>query len=154
MKEKPPKPPQTVQRPSRARAYPPSRLIGLRPPWRPGESGNPDGVRKAIAEARRLAQQHSLFGIQRLIELAADEDSRVSTIAVQTLLGYGIGKPVEAPAEESREPLPIDVKKLSPERRMQLREIINEYMARADGPPAENAPVDAEFHDVKEPTND
>ncbi len=73
-------------------------------PFEPGQSGNPGGRPKVIAELRELARQHTPAAIEELARLALkarNEAVRIS--AIRELLDRGYGK---APTSL---PVPIDL---------------------------------------------
>lgn len=88
-------------------------LKNLRP-WQPGQTGNPSGLPKAAHEIRKLAREHGPWVIERLRELAADNDGRVAVLACKELLDRGYGKPSDELAREQPRAL-FDLTKLSPE---------------------------------------
>lgn len=61
-----------------------------------GQSGNPSGRPKQNAEVKRLAREHSVAAIQRIVALAASEDERIALAAAQALLDRAYGKPAQA----------------------------------------------------------
>ena len=65
--------------------------------WKPGQSGNPGGRPKDIAEVRDLARQHTAVAIAALVEIAKSgksESARVS--AAEALLDRGYGRPAQS----------------------------------------------------------
>ncbi len=69
---------------------------GLRP-WQPGQSGNPSGLPKGVAEVRAAAREHTALAILTLAEIAGNAEAppsaRVS--AAEALLDRGWGKSVQ-----------------------------------------------------------
>ena len=98
----------------------PSRKSGLRPPWKPGQSGNPSGYSGLYGETVRLAREASPTAIRRMIELTQSADERVATVAINSILDRAWGKPREAkPEEEQARPI-IDTSRLTEEQRQAL----------------------------------
>jgi hypothetical protein len=64
-------------------------------PFKKGQSGNPGGRPKAVAEVQELARQHTTDAVQTLVSIMTDPKSapaaRVS--AANSLLDRGYGKP-------------------------------------------------------------
>lgn len=62
--------------------------------FRPGQSGNPGGRPKEVAEVRDLARQHTTAAIETLAALMADEKTPASArvAAAESLLNRGWGK--------------------------------------------------------------
>ncbi len=104
--------------------------------WQSGQSGNPSGRPKIIAEVRALARAHTETAIEALVEIVgnakAPPAARVS--AANALLDRGYGRPesridatIESPTQQ------FDLTKLSDERFALLSEILEE--TRVDGEP-------------------
>ncbi|HLK93934.1 MAG TPA: hypothetical protein VKZ18_28840 [Polyangia bacterium] len=64
---------------------------GLRP-FRPGQSGNPGGRSKAIAEVEKLALKRSPQAIEELMRIAKGR-GLAAVRAAETVLAYGVGRP-------------------------------------------------------------
>jgi len=62
-------------------------------PYKPGESGNPNGRPKVNAYVRDLARAHTEAAINALAEALKNE--RTSVAAATALLDRGYGKPVQ-----------------------------------------------------------
>ena len=54
--------------------------------WRPGQSGNPTGKSKRFDEIRALAKDHSMRGLERIIELVDSDDERIALMAAKEVL--------------------------------------------------------------------
>lgn len=59
-----------------------------------GQSGNPGGRPKGVAEVRDLARQHAPEAIERLVKIMRDGEDRAAIAAASILLDRGFGKPV------------------------------------------------------------
>jgi len=64
-------------------------------PWKKGQSGNPGGRPKGIAEITALCQQKSPAATKRIFQLIESEDERVALAAAQTVLDRAYGKPMQ-----------------------------------------------------------
>ena len=65
--------------------------------FRPGQSGNPTGLPKGVAEVRAAARQHTAAAIATLAEIAASRKAPASArvSAAEALLDRGWGKAVQ-----------------------------------------------------------
>lgn len=68
-----------------------------------GQSGNPGGRPKAIAELVALAREAAPGAFQRVVSLVQDEDPRVALAAAQEVLNRAYGKPAQVQAGEGGE---------------------------------------------------
>lgn len=68
-----------------------------------GQSGNPGGRPKAVAEIMTLARSHAPDAFQRVVSLVNDPDPRVSLAAAQEVLNRAYGKPPQAQTGEGGE---------------------------------------------------
>jgi hypothetical protein len=67
-------------------------------PFKPGQSGNPGGRPKVLAEVRGLAQRQGREAVKRLIQLMRSENESVALRAAVELLDRGYGKPIQGVA--------------------------------------------------------
>ena len=65
-------------------------------PFKKGQSGNPGGRPKEVAEVRKLAQEHGRAAIERLVELMASENERTAVAACEAILNRGYGRPPQS----------------------------------------------------------
>ena len=74
------------------------RLANLRPPWRPGISGNPSGRSKHNVDLQQLARDRTVDAIGTLINVMrnANAASAARVSAAIALLDRGWGRPTEA----------------------------------------------------------
>jgi hypothetical protein len=63
--------------------------------WKPGQSGNPGGRPKVVAEIRELARQHGYDAIRRLVDLMGSKNENVAVRACEALLDRGYGRPLQ-----------------------------------------------------------
>ena len=61
--------------------------------FKKGQSGNPSGRPKEVAEVRDLARQYTKLSIERLVHWAKSDDPRASVAASAALLDRAWGKP-------------------------------------------------------------
>ena len=74
-------------------------------PFQPGQSGNPGGRPRVIAELQELARAHAPQAIAELARLAKDAKSEPARIAaIKELLDRAYGKPTQFVAAENDEP--------------------------------------------------
>jgi hypothetical protein len=74
-------------------------------PFQPGQSGNPGGRPRVIAELRELARAHAPEAVAELARLAKDAKSETARIAaIKELLDRGFGKATQFVAAENDEP--------------------------------------------------
>jgi len=71
-------------------------------PFKPGQSGNPSGRPKVIAEVQALARKRTVKAIRALTKCLDDPDGRVVVAAANALLDRAWGKPAQ-PLEHSAE---------------------------------------------------
>lgn len=72
-------------------------------PFEAGKSGNPGGRPKENAEVKRLAREHGIGAIQKIVALTASADERISLAACQALLDRGFGKPAQVHVGDDEE---------------------------------------------------
>lgn len=63
--------------------------------WKRGQSGNPGGRPKVVAEIRELARQHGYEAIRRLVALMHSKNESVAVRACEALLDRGYGRTVQ-----------------------------------------------------------
>jgi len=80
-------------------------------PFQPGQSGNPGGRPKALAEVRDLARQHTAAAIRALLDVMQSSKNPSARVAAATaLLDRGWGKATQSFLEESAGPQEIVVR--------------------------------------------
>jgi hypothetical protein len=89
--------------------------------WRPGQSGNPGGRPKVLAEIRNLAREHGPKAIERLVALMHSKNESVAVRAAEALLDRGYGRPMQGMELSEQEAPPkhtaIQVTFVTPPRR-------------------------------------
>lgn len=95
-------------------------------PFRKGHNLHQHAVtRELLKKAKKLAKDKSPEAMETLVDLMTCADPRVAYMAATAILDRGMGKPKEADSGEDNEAATkIDVTKLSPEQREQLRAIL------------------------------
>ena len=66
------------------------------PNWVKGQSANPGGKTKELAEIIDLARQASPEAIGKIVRLMRSEDERVAFAAAQEVINRGYGKPKQS----------------------------------------------------------
>lgn len=61
-----------------------------------GKSGNPGGRPKEDAEVKRLAREHTVEAINKLVEHMRSDNAKASVSACNAILDRGYGKPSQA----------------------------------------------------------
>lgn len=74
----------------------------LRPPWKPGESGNPNGRPKKSQEIVDKAQDHADAAMDVLITLLNSDSDKVRLQAALGLLDRVVGKPKQTVENTSK----------------------------------------------------
>lgn len=65
----------------------------LRAPWKPGQSGNPNGRPKKVQTVAQLAEDNSEKALRKLIKLIDSDKDQVALAAAQAVLDRSMGKP-------------------------------------------------------------
>ena len=80
-------------------------------PFKKGQSGNPGGRPKEVAEVRELAKEHGPEAIERLVKLMASDNERTAVAACEAILNRGYGKPGQSVTigADSENPLPTEI---------------------------------------------
>lgn len=68
----------------------------LRAPWKPGQSGNPNGRPKKVQTLAALAEDQSEKAMRKLAQLIDSDDDRVALVAAQAVLDRVMGKPKQS----------------------------------------------------------
>lgn len=80
------------------------------PGWKKGQSGNPGGRPKVVAEVTELARKHCPAAIARLVKIMGkSKDERVVVAACVAILDRGCGKPAQAVSVSGEGGGPIEV---------------------------------------------
>lgn len=62
-------------------------------PWKPGQSGNPNGRPKKVMSIAKLAEESGEKALKQLVKLIDSTDERVSLQAAMAVLDRAVGKP-------------------------------------------------------------
>ncbi len=113
---------------------------GLLKPIAKGQTLNPGGRGGEYQETVRLARQHSVQAMHKLITKMDSDDERVGLIATQSVLERAWGKPKEYDLSGEKPPIKVDVSRLTlPERKALLRMLdaiqINDGVGTVEPPP-------------------
>ena len=73
-----------------------SNTTGLKAPWQPGQSGNPNGRPKKVQTIAQLAEDASEAALKKLIKLIDSDKDQVALAAAQAVLDRSMGKPKQA----------------------------------------------------------
>ncbi len=74
-------------------------------PFQKGQSGNPGGRPKEVAEVRELARTYTTAAIRRLVEIMSDDNPRAAVAACNAILDRGWGKPTQFLGNDHERPL-------------------------------------------------
>ncbi len=93
--------------------------------WKPGQSGNPSGQSKFYHRCREIARAAAPEMMEQLIHLAMTaQDERVKSVCLVAVLDRAGVKPMDFDPNTEKAVNSLDVSKLSPEQREQLRGLI------------------------------
>ena len=80
-----------------------------------GQSGNPGGRPKGVAEVQDMARQHAPEAIERLVEIMRGDNVRTAAAAASLILDRGFGKPTQLiDGNGEGGPLMVIIRKFSP----------------------------------------
>lgn len=65
-------------------------------PFQKGQSGNPGGRPKEVADVRALAREHTKEAINRLVEWMQSDNPKASVAACVAILNRGHGMPTQS----------------------------------------------------------
>lgn len=82
-----------------------SGVVNLRP-WKPGQSGNPNGRPKVPEDVKAALKKNTLRAVQRLVELMESQDERVAILACNSILDRSLGKAQAAVDVDGEEDAP------------------------------------------------
>jgi hypothetical protein len=107
---------------------------GVSTRWKPGQSGNPGGRPRVIAEVRDLARERTAAVIVALTEIALDrrQPAAARVAASHELLNRGWGRPwvaVEPPPESPRRDMQAVLRRLSDADLARVNEALDEANA-------------------------
>jgi hypothetical protein len=85
-------------------------------PWSRGQSGNPGGRPKALAEVQQLARAETAANVQALIRIRDNEDSPPAAVvaAVSVLFDRAFGKPAQMVVGDAEHPVEFVIRGPSP----------------------------------------
>lgn len=66
--------------------------------WKKGQSGNPGGRPKEIADLKSFCQEKSPVAMAKVASLVESADERIALAASQTILDRAFGKPAQTTA--------------------------------------------------------
>ena len=76
-------------------------------PFEKGKSGNPGGRPKEDTEVRKLAREHGVDAVKKLVELLSCGEGRTEMAAANALLDRGFGKPAQSLTVSGDEDAPL-----------------------------------------------
>lgn len=96
--------------------------------WKPGQSGNPGGRPKQVAEVVELARQQSPMAVRRLAQIAMGKKTPAvaAVMACNSILDRAWGKPIQPNIHAISTPTtkPIDLDALTDDQRETLADIL------------------------------
>lgn len=105
-----------------------SNTAGLRPAWKPGQSGNPGGRPKLPAEVKLRLAEIGPEAVEKLATLKDSENPAVSLRACEVILDRWLGKAVQAFEDITPEVIRERVEKLAAELQLDAPTLMAEYL--------------------------
>jgi len=76
-------------------------------PWKPGQSGNPSGKPKGIAEINAIARTYCPEAMELLAKWMRSTDPKVSVPSIIAMLNRGLGMPMQATEVTGKDGTPL-----------------------------------------------
>jgi hypothetical protein len=122
----------------------------LRPPWQPGQAGNPQNKNQLFSQCQKLCSERSPEAADKMHRLMSCGDERIEFMAAAWIYERAWGKPKEFDSNDLAAPrMVLDTSRLTPEQRAVLLEITRSGAVR----PADPEPTDAQ-HDAQSSSDD